>query len=101
MPHDSRTGGKLRRAPCRGIARTRSAPLAVVFHRSERFAMHTVVDERCAAFMALGMALKSERPVLLICTSGSALMNYGPALAEAYHRRVPLITVSADRPPDG
>lgn len=77
---------------------TRSAPLAVVFHRSGRFCMHTVIDERCAAFMALGMALQTDSPVLLICTSGSALMNYGPALAEAYYRRVPLIAVSADRP---
>lgn len=77
---------------------TRSAPLAVVFHRSGHFCMHTVIDERCAAFMALGMALKTDSPVLLICTSGSALMNYGPALTEAYYRRVPLIAVTADRP---
>ena len=77
---------------------TRSAPLAVTFHRAERFCMHTVIDERCAAFMALGMALKTDSPVLLICTSGSALMNYGPALAEAYYRRVPLIAITADRP---
>lgn len=77
---------------------TRSAPLAVTFHRAERFCMHTVIDERCAAFIALGMALKTDSPVLLICTSGSALMNYGPALAEAYYRRVPLIAITADRP---
>ena len=77
---------------------TRSAPLAVTFHRAERFCMHTVIDERCAAFMALGMALKTDSPVLMICTSGSALMNYGPALAEAYYRRVPLIAITADRP---
>ncbi|MDE5683116.1 MAG: 2-succinyl-5-enolpyruvyl-6-hydroxy-3-cyclohexene-1-carboxylic-acid synthase, partial [Muribaculaceae bacterium] len=77
---------------------TRSAPLAVVFHRSGHFCMHTVIDERCAAFMALGMALKTDSPVLLICTSGSALMNYGPALTEAYYRRVPLIAITADRP---
>jgi len=77
---------------------TRSAPLAVVFHRSGNFRMHTVIDERCAAFMALGMALATDSPVILICTSGSALMNYGPALAEAFYRRVPVIAISADRP---
>lgn len=77
---------------------TRSAPLAVVFHRSGSFRMHTVVDERCAAFIALGISLKTDRPVVMICTSGSALMNYGPAFAEALYRRVPLIALSADRP---
>lgn len=77
---------------------TRSAPLAVVFSRSAHFRIHTVIDERCAAFMALGMSLATEQPVVLICTSGSALMNYGPALAEAYYRRVPVIAITADRP---
>lgn len=77
---------------------TRSAPLAVVFSRSAHFRMHTVIDERCAAFMALGMSLATGQPIVLICTSGSALMNYGPALAEAYYRRMPLIAITADRP---
>ena len=77
---------------------TRSAPLAVVFSRSAHFRIHTVIDERCAAFMALGMSLGTGQPVVLICTSGSALMNYGPALAEAYYRRVPVIAITADRP---
>lgn len=77
---------------------TRSAPLAVVFSRSAHFRIHTVIDERCAAFMALGMSLATGQPVVLICTSGSALMNYGPALAEAYYRRVPVIAITADRP---
>lgn len=77
---------------------TRSAPLAVVFSRSAHFRIHTVIDERCAAFMAPGMSLATGQPVVLICTSGSALMNYGPALAEAYYRRVPVIAITADRP---
>ena len=77
---------------------TRSAPLAVTLHRSDHFVMHTVIDERSAAFMALGMAVATATPVVLICTSGSAMMNYGPALAEAYYRRVPLIVITADRP---
>lgn len=77
---------------------TRSAPLAVTLHRSDHFVMHTVIDERSAAFMALGMAVATATPVVLICTSGSAMMNYGPALAEAYYRRVPMIVITADRP---
>ena len=77
---------------------TRSAPLAVVFSRSAHFRMHTVIDERCAAFMALGMSLATGNPTAMICTSGSAIMNYSPALAEAYYRRVPLIAITADRP---
>ena len=57
-----------------------------------------VVDERSAAFIALGQALITRRPVALICTSGSALLNYGPAIAEAYYQGLPLIVLSADRP---
>ena len=77
---------------------TRSAPLAVTLHRSGCFCMHTVVDERSAAFIALGIAVTEGTPVVLVCTSGSAMMNYGPALAEAYYRHVPLIAITADRP---
>lgn len=58
----------------------------------------SVVDERQAAFIALGIAEISQRPVALVCTSGTALLNYAPAVAEAYYRRLPLIVVSADRP---
>lgn len=58
----------------------------------------TVVDERSAAFVALGIAMASRRPVALVCTSGSAVLNYAPALAEAYYKGVPLIVLSADRP---
>ena len=57
-----------------------------------------VIDERTAAFIALGIAIASRRPVALVCTSGSAVLNYAPALAEAYYRGVPLIVLSADRP---
>lgn len=77
---------------------TRSAPLVLAFNREDRFTLHTVIDERSAAFAALGMALETCSPVVLVCTSGSALLNYAPALAEAYYRRVPLIAISADRP---
>lgn len=77
---------------------TRSAPLVLAFHREQCFTLHPVIDERSAAFIALGIALETGAPVVLICTSGSALLNYAPALSEAYYRRIPLIAISADRP---
>lgn len=77
---------------------SRCAPLTVALSRSGRYRLHAVVDERCAAFVGLGIALATDRPVALVCTSGSAPLNYGPALAEAYYRRVPLIAITADRP---
>lgn len=59
---------------------------------------YVVVDERSAAFAAFGMALVSKAPVALICTSGSAVLNYAPAVAEAFYQGVPIIVISADRP---
>lgn len=59
---------------------------------------HIVIDERSAAFVALGLAQISREPVALVCTSGTALLNYAPAVAEAYYQGLPLIVVSADRP---
>lgn len=64
------------------------------------FKLHYVVDERQAAFTALGMAVASTRPVAMVCTSGSAMLNYAPALAEAYYSRIPLVAITADRPAD-
>lgn len=64
----------------------------------EELHKHVVVDERSAAFMALGMACVSRRPVALVCTSGTALLNYAPAVAEAFYQSVPLIVLTADRP---
>lgn len=63
-------------------------------------AVRMVVDERVAAFMALGISDATQRPVALVCTSGSAMLNYAPAIAEAYYRGVPLIVITADRPPE-
>lgn len=77
---------------------SRNAPLLMAFSRQKQLNLISVVDERSAGFVALGMAVTSGRPVALVCTSGSALLNYGPAVAEAYYRRVPLIVISADRP---
>lgn len=76
---------------------SRNAPLILTFAGDESFNCLTIVDERSAGFFALGMAKQLSRPVALFCTSGSALLNYGPAIAEAYYRNIPLIIVSADR----
>lgn len=77
---------------------SRNAPLVVAAQRCGALRLRTVIDERSAAFIALGIAQTSMRPVALICTSGTALLNYAPAVAEAYYRKTPLIVISADRP---
>lgn len=77
---------------------SRNAPLLTAFTVREKFRLRMVIDERSAAFIALGMAAESGRPVALVCTSGTALLNYAPAVAEAFYRNVPLIVISADRP---
>ncbi len=77
---------------------SRNAPLLVAVSRSETIHTEVVIDERSAAFVALGIAVASSEPVALICTSGTAMLNYAPAVAEAYYRRVPLVVVTADRP---
>jgi 2-succinyl-5-enolpyruvyl-6-hydroxy-3-cyclohexene-1-carboxylate synthase len=79
---------------------SRNAPLTYSFVRHQQINTYTVADERSAAFMALGMSLKTNRPVVLVCTSGSAVTNYSPAIAEAYFQHVPLIVITADRPPE-
>lgn len=76
---------------------SRNAPLIMAVARRD-MCVHSVIDERSAAFIALGMAAAVGEPVALICTSGTALLNYAPAVAEAYYRQLPLIVVSADRP---
>lgn len=77
---------------------SRSAPLIIAFSNEERITCLQIIDERSAGFFALGMAEQLSAPVALICTSGSAVLNYGPAIAEAYYKRVPLVVISADRP---
>ncbi|GIV35494.1 MAG: 2-succinyl-5-enolpyruvyl-6-hydroxy-3-cyclohexene-1-carboxylate synthase [Chitinophagales bacterium] len=77
---------------------SRSAPLVIAFSRQPEIECIPIVDERAAAFFALGMAQQTAKPVALICTSGSATLNFAPALAEAYYQRIPLITFTADRP---
>lgn len=77
---------------------SRNAPLIMAIARDNSFDTRVIIDERSAAFIALGMAIESRRPVAVVCTSGSAILNMAPAVAEAYYRRIPLIAVSADRP---
>ncbi|WP_299390657.1 2-succinyl-5-enolpyruvyl-6-hydroxy-3-cyclohexene-1-carboxylate synthase [uncultured Gelidibacter sp.] len=77
---------------------SRNAPLTIGFTNDPFFKCYSIVDERCAAFFALGIAQQIEAPVLVACTSGSALLNYYPAVAEAFYSEIPLIVLSADRP---
>lgn len=77
---------------------SRNAPLSVAVSRIGCFDVDVVIDERTAGFVALGMASVAAQPVAVMCTSGTALLNIAPAVAEAYYRRVPLIVISADRP---
>lgn len=77
---------------------SRSAPLVIAFNRQEGMRCLRVIDERSAAFFALGMAQLLHAPVALLCTSGSAVLNYGPAIAEAFYQRIPLLVITADRP---
>ena len=77
---------------------SRNAPLILSIAADPDFQAFSVIDERSAAFFALGRAMASKSPVALICTSGSALLNYYPAIAEAYYSQIPLVVISADRP---
>lgn len=77
---------------------SRNAPFSLSLANDTRFNVHSVVDERSAAFVALGMAQQLNHAVVLICTSGTASLNYAPALAEAFYQRVPLLIITADRP---
>ncbi len=77
---------------------SRSAPLTLGFTSDPFFNTMSVVDERCAAFFGLGIAQQTKKPVVLVCTSGSALLNYYPAVAEAFYSRIPFVVLSADRP---
>lgn len=77
---------------------SRNAPLVVSFANDDRFNCYVIPDERCAAFYALGIAEQLQQPVAVMCTSGSALLNYYPAISEAFYRQIPLVIVSADRP---
>lgn len=77
---------------------SRNAPLIISFGDDPHFNTFNIPDERTAGFFALGLSLHSRQATILCCTSGSALLNYGPALSEAYYQKIPLIVISADRP---
>jgi len=77
---------------------SRNAPLTIGFANDPYFSCYSIVDERCAAFFALGIAQQRREPVAVVCTSGSALLNYYPAFSEAFYSNIPLVVISADRP---
>lgn len=79
---------------------SRNAPLTIGFVNNPYFNCYSIADERCAAFFGMGMAQQNHEPVALVCTSGSALLNYYPAVAEAFYSQIPLLIISADRPHD-
>lgn len=79
---------------------SRSTPLTIAAARHPQLQAHLVYDERAAGFMALGLGRATGQPAALICTSGSALANYFPAVVEAAQDEVPLLILSADRPPE-
>lgn len=79
---------------------SRNAPLAIHFSEVDGFNCFSIVDERSAAFVGIGMAKSEKRPVAITCTSGSAVANYYPAVTEAFYQNVPLLILSADRPTD-
>ncbi|MEA3443151.1 MAG: 2-succinyl-5-enolpyruvyl-6-hydroxy-3-cyclohexene-1-carboxylic-acid synthase [Bacteroidota bacterium] len=77
---------------------SRNAPLVMAFNRHKGIECLSIIDERSAAFFALGMAQQSCIPVVIISTSGTAALNYAPAIAEAFYQEIPLIILTADRP---
>jgi 2-succinyl-5-enolpyruvyl-6-hydroxy-3-cyclohexene-1-carboxylate synthase len=79
---------------------SRSTPLALALWRQPEIEVKVIVDERSAGFFALGAAQASGEPAALLCTSGTALVNYHPAVVEADESAIPLVVLSADRPPE-
>ena len=79
---------------------SRCAPLTIAFARHPGITVRTVPDERAAAFVGLGIAQAQRRAVALVCTSGTAGLNYAPAVAEAFFQQIPLVVFTADRPPE-
>ena len=77
---------------------SRNAPFIIDLANQQGIKAYSIVDERSAAFFALGIAQQKGKPAVVISTSGTASLNFGPALAEAFYQRIPLIAVTADRP---
>jgi 2-succinyl-5-enolpyruvyl-6-hydroxy-3-cyclohexene-1-carboxylate synthase len=79
---------------------SRCAPLTIALARHPHIITRSISDERTAAFVALGMAQYTRQIIGLVCTSGTAVLNYSPAVAEAYYQHLPLLLLTADRPPE-
>ena len=79
---------------------SRNAPLNISFNEDERFKCISVPDERVAAFIALGIGQQTQKPAIITCTSGTAALNYAPAIAEAFYQQIPMLILTADRPPE-
>lgn len=79
---------------------SRNAPIAIHVAEMDVFNCYSIVDERSAAFVAMGMAKAEKKPVAITCTSGSAAANYYPAVTEAFYQNVPMLVLTADRPTD-
>ena len=77
---------------------SRNAPLIFAFTAQHNINCLSITDERSAAYFALGMSQQSGEPIALVCTSGTAVLNFAPAIAEAYYQNIPLIVFTADRP---
>lgn len=77
---------------------SRNTPLTIAFTEHPAVSCYSITDERSAAFFALGMAQYADEPVVVVCTSGTAVLNFAPAIAEAYYQNIPLIVLTADRP---
>jgi 2-succinyl-5-enolpyruvyl-6-hydroxy-3-cyclohexene-1-carboxylate synthase len=79
---------------------SRNAPLIMAFAKHPQFHCYSITDERSAGYYAMGMALHLQKPVALICTSGTAAINFYPAITEAFYMQIPLLVLTADRPPE-
>lgn len=77
---------------------SRNAPLIISFANHPGFTCYSIIDERSAGFYALGLARQLHQPVAVVCTSGTAVLNLSPAMAEAYYQEIPLVAITADRP---
>ncbi len=77
---------------------SRNASFVISFNRHPAFNCTSIRDERTAGFYALGKAIELQEPVAILCTSGSATLNFSPAIVEAYYQRIPLIVLTTDRP---
>src|SRR5262245_28030286 len=76
---------------------SRSTPLVMAFAAHPSVKIYSHLDERSASFFALGLALASDEPIAILCTSGTATANFYPAIIEAYQSQVPLLVLTADR----